>query len=70
VTEVANDFAAALVLGVLVDDGDHVAAGQPLVMLESMKLLHDIVAPRAGIVRLRVKVGDEVNHGDVVAMIE
>lgn len=44
-----------------VQEGEHVAAGQLLLVLEAMKMRNDVVAPRAGTVReLRVAPGANV----------
>jgi acetyl-CoA carboxylase carboxyltransferase component len=54
-----------------VGEGDTVAKGGPLVLLESMKMQHVIEAPADGIVRrLAVRPGDIVAEGDQVAVLE
>jgi pyruvate dehydrogenase E2 component (dihydrolipoamide acetyltransferase) len=59
------------VIELLVAVGDTVAADQGLVTLESDKATMEVPAPFAGVVReLKVKVGDTVSEGDVVALIE
>jgi len=59
------------VIEVLVQVGDTVRKDQGLVTLESDKATMEVPAPFAGVVReLRLKVGDEVSEGAVVAMIE
>lgn len=59
------------VVGVLVEVGQEVAAKQALVVVEAMKMQNELKSPRAGVVReLRVAVGDTVNGGDVLAVIE
>lgn len=56
---------------VLVRNGDWVERGQPLVIVEAMKMEHAIRAPRAARVRaLRVSPGDRVDGGVVVAEID
>jgi geranyl-CoA carboxylase alpha subunit len=59
------------VVAVLVEPGQRVQAGQPLVTLEAMKMQHLHCAPLAGIVKaLHVSAGDQVSAHRVVAEIE
>src|SRR4249919_808885 len=59
------------VIELLVKVGDTVAKDQGLVTLESDKATMEVPSPFAGIVReLKVKIGDEIGTGAVVAMIE
>lgn len=54
----------AVVSEVLVDEGDVVAAGDKLILLESMKMILPIQAPRAGVVReIKCRAGDAVQPG-------
>ncbi len=56
---------------ILVEDGAMVEAGQPVVIVESMKMEMEITTPVAGrIAGLRCQVGRTVRAGDVVALIE
>ncbi|MCI5923448.1 MAG: biotin/lipoyl-containing protein [Oscillospiraceae bacterium] len=58
------------ILEVKVAVGDTVKAGQPVVVLEAMKMENDIVAPVDGkVTSIVVKKGDVVNSGDVMATI-
>lgn len=58
------------ILEVKVAVGDTVKAGQPVVVLEAMKMENDIVAPVDGkVTSIVVKKGDAVNSGDVMATI-
>ncbi len=58
------------VTAVLVEVGETVEAGQPLVLLEAMKMEHRIVAESAGeVARLFVAVGDAVDAHVVVAEV-
>ena len=51
--------------------GDDVAAGQPLLWLEAMKMEHLIAAPAAGIVaELPVAAGQQVEVGSVLAVVK
>ena len=59
------------VIEVLVKPGDTVAKDQGLVTLESDKATMEVPAPFAGVIaELKVKLGDEVSEGSVVALIE
>jgi len=59
------------VIEVLVAVGDTVKADQGLVTLESDKATMEVPAPFAGVVReIKVKLGDQVSEGVVVALIE
>ncbi len=59
------------VVKVLVGDGDEVAAGQGLLILEAMKMQNEIRAPRAGRVSsLAVKPGDTVEAGRLLLTVE
>ncbi|NYZ63536.1 dihydrolipoyllysine-residue acetyltransferase [Luteimonas deserti] len=59
------------VIEVLVAVGDTVEADQGLVTLESDKATMEVPAPFAGVIReLKVKVGDTLSEGGVVAIIE
>ena len=51
--------------------GDAVAAGDPVIVLESMKMEIPVEAPRAGRVReIKVAEGQTVQEGDTVAVID
>jgi acetyl-CoA/propionyl-CoA carboxylase biotin carboxyl carrier protein len=57
-----------VVLAVNVLVGDRVSAGQPLIVVEAMKMEYAVAAARPGIVReLLVKVGDQVSLGQLLA---
>jgi 3-methylcrotonyl-CoA carboxylase alpha subunit len=52
------------VIAFLAKAGDKVEAGQPLAVMEAMKMEHTIAAPRAGTVaELLYVVGDQVDEG-------
>jgi acetyl-CoA carboxylase biotin carboxyl carrier protein len=69
----ANEVCAQItgnVWKVLVKPGDRVASGDTLVILESMKMEIPIEAEDDGsIVEVRVKEGDAINEGAVVALM-
>ncbi|RQG91097.1 acetyl-CoA carboxylase biotin carboxylase subunit [Natrarchaeobius halalkaliphilus] len=59
------------ILDVTVAEGDEVAAGDVLVVLEAMKMENDIVASRGGTVsQVAVDEGDSVDMGDVLVVLE
>jgi propionyl-CoA carboxylase alpha chain len=50
--------------------GDQVKAGQPVLILEAMKMEHQILAPADGILaELRITPGAQVDAGDVLAIV-
>ncbi|QQZ08044.1 acetyl-CoA carboxylase biotin carboxyl carrier protein subunit [Heyndrickxia vini] len=62
---------AGTVLNVLVNKDDELAAGQTVVMLESMKMEIPIESTGSGKVKeIHVNIGDFVNEGDVLLTIE
>ncbi len=66
-----GDFKDIPVIEILVKVGDIVAKEQSVVTLESDKATMEVPADTAGVVReIRVKLGDKVSMGAVVAMIE
>ncbi|WP_091121665.1 acetyl/propionyl/methylcrotonyl-CoA carboxylase subunit alpha [Nocardioides terrae] len=59
------------VVAVHVVIGDRVAEGQPLLVVEAMKMQHTVVAPRAGTVtELAATIGRQVEAGAVLAVVE
>ena len=51
-------------VSIAVNAGDRVAKGQPLAVMEAMKMEHTITAPAAGTVKaFRFGVGDQVGDG-------
>ncbi len=59
------------IVKVMVAEGDTVEAGDPIVVLEAMKMENNVCAEKAGTVtEIRVAEGDSVGGGDVVAVIE
>lgn len=62
---------AGTVLNIFVAAGDQVNAGQEVLMLESMKMEIPIESGSAGAVQeLKVNIGDFVNEGDVLIVLE
>ncbi len=61
----------ALVLRVLVTEGGEVTAGQPLLVLEAMKMEQQVLAPRSGRIQaVRVKAGDTPGAGALLVAFE
>jgi pyruvate carboxylase subunit A/propionyl-CoA carboxylase alpha chain len=51
--------------------GDSVAAGQPLIWLEAMKMEHTVTAPTDGVLaELNVETGQQVDVGAVLARVD
>jgi dihydrolipoamide dehydrogenase len=66
-----GDFKDVPVIDVLVKPGDAVKKEDSLVTLESDKATMDVPSPHAGRVKeLRVKVGDKVSQGSVIAVLD
>ncbi|HOB66880.1 dihydrolipoyllysine-residue acetyltransferase [Ottowia sp.] len=66
-----GDFKDVGVIEVLVKPGDTVKAEQSLITVESDKASMEIPSSMAGVVKeLKVKVGDTVNEGSVVLLLE
>ncbi|GAB3198718.1 biotin carboxylase N-terminal domain-containing protein [Nocardioides hungaricus] len=59
------------VVGVAVEAGQQVEAGQRVLVLEAMKMQHQVVAPHAGTVtEIDVRPGQQVAAGEVLAVVE
>jgi propionyl-CoA carboxylase alpha chain len=59
------------VVGVAVEVGAAVVAGQPVLVLEAMKMQHTVSAPYAGVVsRIEVTPGTQVAAGEVLAVVD
>ena len=66
-----GDFKDIPVIELLVKPGDTVKKEDSLVTLESDKATMDVPSPHAGTVKeLRVKLGDKVSQGSVIAILE
>ncbi|MGS2648045.1 biotin/lipoyl-binding carrier protein [Streptosporangium sp. LJ11] len=56
---------------ILVAEGDPVEEGDPVVILESMKMEIPVLAEEGGVIaRLQVADGDVIQEGDLIAVIE
>jgi dihydrolipoamide dehydrogenase len=65
-----GDFKDVEIIEVLVSKGDTVSAEDPLITLETDKASMDVPAPFGGrISELKVKQGDRVSEGDVIAVV-
>jgi propionyl-CoA carboxylase alpha chain len=50
--------------------GQQLSAGQPVLVIEAMKMEHQIAAPADGrLTEIRVAPGDQVQAGDVLATV-
>ena len=59
------------VVSVAVEPGQQVEAGQPVLVLEAMKMQHTVRAPGPGVVaQIEVKPGAQVAAGEVLAVVE
>ena len=59
-----------LIKTVLATEGDRVEAGQPLFILEAMKMENEIHAPKSGVIsQIRVRPGQDVTLSEVLAEI-
>jgi acetyl-CoA carboxylase biotin carboxyl carrier protein len=68
-TEIRAEMVANIQL-VVVAEGDHVAEGDMLVILESMKMEIPVVTESSGVIsRLHVAMGDVVQEDDLIAVI-
>ena len=62
---------AGLVVKVLVEDGAKVEAGQPVLVLEAMKMEHVVKATSGGVVEgLKVGAGQQVSDGSVLFRVK
>lgn len=57
------------IMKLLVAEGANVTKGQPILVLEAMKMENDIVADKDGVVSFAVKAGDTVETGATLATI-
>ena len=62
--EVVTAPMPGIILSILVDEGQIVSAGDPLLVLEAMKMENEIHAPRSGVVKkILVRQGSDVRQG-------
>ncbi len=68
-SEVLAEMVAS-VLSIAVSAGDSVAAGEVVMLLESMKMEIPVLAEKAGtVVEVRVVPGDVIQEGDVLVVL-
>ena len=68
-SEVKSDVSGSVVK-ILVDEGEEVGKGQPLIVLEAMKMENEIVSPFTGTVgKILVSEGEKVDSGTVLIVI-
>ena len=68
--EIASPMPGKIVR-VLVEQGRQVEAGDPLVVVEAMKMQNELKSPKAGTVsELRAEAGATVNAGEVLVVVE
>ena len=66
-----GDFKDVAVIEIMVKPGDNIRLEQSLVTVESDKAAMEIPSSHAGVLKeLKVKVGDKVNIGDLLALLE
>ncbi|MFC3882684.1 biotin/lipoyl-containing protein [Bacillus songklensis] len=62
---------AGMVLNVLVNAGEDIAAGQVVIVLESMKMEIPVESSVSGkVAEVKASIGDFVNEGDVLITVE
>ena len=66
-----GDYSDVPVIEVLVAEGDHVAAEDSLITLESDKATMEVPSPADGVIlEMKMKLDDTASEGDVVAVLE
>lgn len=59
------------VIKIVANEGDMVTEGQPLMVLEAMKMETNVLAPRSGkLLRILVETGTQVEAGELIAELE
>lgn len=62
---------AGTVLNIMVSNGDEITNGQEVIMLESMKMEIPVDSQTSGkVLEVKVQIGDFVNEGDVLLVLE
>src|SRR5690554_1480542 len=66
-----GDFDSVEIIEVLVAEGDSISAEQEVITIESDKAMMEIPSSLSGTIKeMKVKVGDKVSEGTVIALIE
>lgn len=61
---------AGKIIKILVQEGEKVEKGEPVLVLEAMKMENDLVAPREGTIqRVLVKEGQSVKGGEELVQL-
>ena len=60
---------AGTIVRILKRAGESVKAGEPIVVLEAMKMENEIVSPADGVVEFLIEEGDKVGAGQVIAFV-
>lgn len=59
------------IMEVMVKEGDSVTSGQPVVLLEAMKMENELLSPQGGtVVKIHIEKNSMVNSGDPLLTIE
>tara|TARA_B100000131_G_scaffold55958_1_gene51177 strand:- start:6640 stop:6840 length:201 start_codon:yes stop_codon:yes gene_type:complete len=59
------------ILDIMVTPGESVSSGQPLLLMEAMKMEHKIVSPSDGTIEnLLCNIGDRVDQGAVLIVVD
>jgi len=62
---------AGTVIAIAHEPGEPIAAGAALVILEAMKMEHEVIAEHDGVVaRVEVEVGETVDEGQLLAVVD
>ena len=74
VNEMASSLKAPMpgkIMSIMKFNGDRIRRGETLLVLEAMKMQHEILAPVSGVVQqLNGQVGQQMAAGDVIRLIE